>query len=73
MFCLKYPWSQKNKQNMIMTTYKELLETCIKSKKVEYIYIYIYIHINIQYVPNQINASKNCFTTFGSSACQSLS
>ena len=29
----KYHGSQANKQNMIMTTYKELLGTCIKSKK----------------------------------------
>ena len=30
---LKYNGSQTNKQNMIMATYKELLGTCIKSKK----------------------------------------
>ena len=34
----KYHWSATNKQNIIMTTYKELLRTCIKSKKVAYIY-----------------------------------
>ena len=40
------------------------------------IYIYIYIYIFIYAVctkSNQINASKNCLATFGSSACQSLS
>ena len=63
MFYLKYRWSQTNKQNMIMTTYKELLETCIKSKKVAYIY-------TVCTKSNQINACKNCFATFGSSACQ---
>ena len=33
------------RQNMIMKTYKELLGTCIKAKK---------LHIYIQYVPNQL-------------------
>ena len=67
-FCsihLKYHYSHTNKHNIIMATYTELLGTCIKSKTVAY--------ICIQYAPTQINASKNYFTTFGSSACQSHS
>ena len=31
----------------------------------------MYIYVYIQCVPSQIDASKNCFITFGSSACQS--
>ena len=57
--------NQTNKQNMLMITYKVLLGTCIKSKKVAYIY-------TVCTKSNQINASKNCFATFGSSAFQSL-
>ena len=62
-----------------MTTYKELLATCFKSKKVEYIYIYIYIYTYIYThtvcaKSNQISASKNCLlATLGSSGCQSYS
>ena len=63
---LKYHGSQTNKQNLIMTTCKKLLGTCIKSKKVAYIYIL--------YVPNQLLKilQTNCFDTFGSSARQNM-
>ena len=56
-----YPYKQK--QNIIMTTYKKLFGTCIKSKKEQ-----IYIH----YVPNQQVRilQTNFFAKFGSSACQ---
>ena len=49
---------------MIITTYKELLGTCIKSEKAAYIYI--------QYVPDLLVKilQTSCFATFGSSACQ---
>ena len=40
--------NQTNKQNMLMITYKVLLGTCIKSKKVAYIYI--------PYAPNKIKS-----------------
>ena len=61
--------NQTNKQNMLIITYKVLLGTCIKSKKVAY----------ILYVPNKIKSMlvktvsprlalcKNCLAT-----CQSL-
>ena len=37
-YSLKYHGSQTNKQNMMMATYKEILATCIKSKKAIFIY-----------------------------------
>ena len=53
VFTLKYHISQINKQNM-MTTYKELLETSIKSKK--HIYsIYIYNPVTMPSI-----SRKNC-------------
>ena len=59
---LKYHVSQIKKHNMILATYKELLGTCIKSRKAA---------LYIQYVPNQLVKilQCNCFAKFGSSAC----
>ena len=37
-YSLKYHGSQRNKQNMTMAIYKEILATCIKSKKAIFIY-----------------------------------
>ena len=54
--------SQTKKQNMVMETYKELLGTCIKSKKIAY--------INGVCTKSTSKDSLNCFTIFGSSACQ---
>ena len=54
VFTLKYHISQINKQTM-MTTYKELLETSIKSKKHIYIYIYIYNPVTMPTI-----SRKNC-------------
>ena len=52
---------QKQKQNMVMKTCKELLGTCIKSKQSIYEYIMY---------QSASNDSPNCFAIFGSSACQ---
>ena len=52
----------KNKKNMVMTTYKELLGTCIKSKKTAC--------INTLCTKPASKDYSNCFTIFGSSACQ---
>ena len=49
-------------QNMVMKTYKELLGTCIKSKKTAY--------INTVCTKSASKDYSNCFTIFGSSACQ---
>ena len=50
------------KQNMVMKTYKELLGTCIKSKKTAY--------INTLCTKQASKDYPNCFAIFGSSACQ---
>ena len=50
------------KQNMIIKTYKELLGTCIKSKKTAY--------INTLCTKPASEDYSNCFAIFGSSACQ---
>ena len=50
------------KQNMVMKTYKELLGTCIKSKKTAY--------INTVCTKSASKDYSNCFAIFGSSACQ---
>ena len=50
------------KQNMVMKTYKELLGTCIKSKKTAY--------INTLCTKPASKDYWNCFAIFGSSACQ---
>ena len=50
------------KQNMVMKTYKEFLGTCIKSKKTAY--------INKLCTKPASKDYSNCFTIFGSSACQ---
>ena len=51
------------KKNMVMKTYTELLGTCIKSKKTRY--------INTVCTKSARKDYLNCFTIFGSSACQS--
>ena len=53
---------QTKKQNMVMKTYKELLGTCIKSKKTAC--------INALCTKPASKDYSNCFTIFGSSACQ---
>ena len=50
------------KQNMVMKTYKELLGTCIKSKKTAY--------INTVCTKPASKDYSNCFAIFGSLACQ---
>ena len=50
------------KQNMVMKTYKGFLGTCIKSKKTAY--------INKLCTKPASKDYSNCFTIFGSSACQ---
>ena len=50
------------KQNMVMKTYKELLGTCIKSKKT--------VYINTVCTKSTSKDYSNCFAIFGSSACQ---
>ena len=52
----------KAKQNMILKTYKELLGTCIKSKKTAY--------INTVCTKSASKDYSNCFAIFDSSACQ---
>ena len=58
---LKYHGSETKKQNVVMKTYKELLGTCIKSKKA---------YINTVCIKSASKDSLNCFAIFGSSACQ---
>ena len=53
---------KNKKQNMVMKTYKELLGTCIKSKKTAY--------INTVCTKSASKDYSNCFAIFGSSACQ---
>ena len=53
---------ETRKQNMVMKTYKELLGTCIKSKKTAY--------INTVCTKSASKDYSNCFAIFGSSACQ---
>ena len=53
---------QTKKQNMVMKTYKELLGTCIKSKKTAYINTFCTKPASKDY--------SNCFAIFGSLACQ---
>ena len=53
---------ETRKQNMVMKTYKELLGTCIKSKKTAY--------INTLCTKPASEDYSNCFAIFGSSACQ---
>ena len=53
---------KNKKQNMVMKTYKELLGTCIKSKKTAY--------INTVCTKSASKDYSNCFAIYGSSACQ---
>ena len=53
--------ARQKKQSMVMKTYKELLGTCIKSKKA---------YINTVCIKSASKDSLNCFAIFGSSACQ---
>ena len=55
------PLKPDKKENMVMKTYKELLGTCIKSKKAD---------INTVCTKSASKDSPNCFAIFGSSACQ---
>ena len=48
-------------ENMVMKAYKELLGTCIKSKKA---------YINTVCIKSASKDSPNCFAIFGFSACQ---
>ena len=53
---------KNKKQKMVMKTYKELLGTCIKSKKTAY--------INTVCTKSASKDYSNCFVIFGSLACQ---
>ena len=59
---LDYHISQTKKQNIVMKTYKELLGTCIKSKKTVYLKTVCTKSASKDYL--------NCLAIFGSSACQ---
>ena len=53
---------KNKKQNMVMKTYKELLGSCIKSKKTA--------HINTVCTKSANKDYSNCFALSGSSACK---